>query len=358
MKIAFLIQDISTEGGTERTTCCLAQELARRGHDVTVVSVFRNEPKPHYSTQGVAFVYLTEDSYTLQDSAPARFCKVWKQRRALRSCTALQEAEVIICQKIAASFMAWMAGFGYKAVACEHYRYAMYNASVRRLRKRLYSCMRAVVTLTEKDRKAFLQSGLKSVFCIPNMISITPLPYRGEESKKIISVGRLTAQKGYDLLLSAVAMITDEMGDFHVEIYGEGEDRTALEAQCRRLGLTERVHFPGYSEHIDSVYAESVFYVMSSRFEGFPMVLLEAASSGLPIVSFDCPEGPAVLLRNGGGTLVERENVPALAQAILRMIQDPELRTKSHRESAAVIAPYQPERIGAEWEKLFKNLSK
>jgi hypothetical protein len=62
MKIAFLIQDISTEGGTERTTCCLAQELVRRGHDVTVVSVFRNEPEPYYSTQGVAFVYLTEDS--------------------------------------------------------------------------------------------------------------------------------------------------------------------------------------------------------------------------------------------------------------------------------------------------------
>ena len=357
MKIAFLIQDISTEGGTERTTCCLAQELARRGHDVTVVSVFRNEPEPHYSARGVEFVYLTEDSYTLQDNAAARLRKVWKQRRTLRTCTALQEAEVIICQKIAASFMAWMAGFGYKAIACEHYRYAMYNAPVRRLRKWLYGRMQAVVTLTENDRKAFLQSGLKNVFCIPNMISITPHPYCGEESKRIISVGRLTAQKGYDLLLNAVAMISDEMGDFHVDIYGEGEDRQALENQCRQLGLSKRVHFCGYSAAIESVYAESAFYVMSSRFEGFPMVLLEAASSGLPIVSFDCPEGPAVLLRNGGGTLVERENVPALAQAILRMIQDPELRTKSHRESAAVIAPYQPEQIGAKWEELFKNLS-
>ena len=358
MKIAFLIQDISTEGGTERTTCCLAQELARRGHEVSVVSVFRNEPQPRYTAEGVAFIYLTHEAYTLRETVLARMKKAWSRRALVRSCKALQEADVIICQKIAASFMAWSAGFGHKSIACEHYRYTMYNAPVRRLRKRLYSHMSAVVTLTKNDRKAFEQSGLRKVFCIPNMVSISPIPYHGENSKRIVSVGRLTSQKGYDLLLQSIARIADKMGDFYIDIYGEGEDRPALEAQCRRLGLNERVHFPGYCADIETVYAGSAFYVMSSRFEGFPMVLLEAASSGLPIVSFDCPEGPAILLRNGGGILVERENVTALGQAILTMIQNPALRNKSHNESSAIIEPYQPEQIGKQWEELFKNLSK
>lgn len=358
MKIAFLIQDISTEGGTERTTCCLAQELARRGHEVSVVSVFRNEPQPYYTAVGVAFIYLTHEAYTLRETVLARIKKAWRQRTLVRSCKVLQEADCIICQKIAASFMAWSAGFGHKSVACEHYRYTMYNAAIRRLRKRLYCHMSAVVTLTENDQKAFERSGLRNVFCIPNMVSISPLPYHGENSKRIVSVGRLTSQKGYDLLLQSIALIADKMGDFYIDIYGEGDDRPALEAQCRRLGLNERVHFPGYCTQIESIYAESAFYVMSSRFEGFPMVLLEAASCGLPIVSFDCPEGPAILLRNGGGILAERENVPALGQAILTMIQNPALRDKSHSESAAIIAPYLPSKIGKQWEELFKNLSK
>lgn len=358
MKIAFLIQDISTEGGTERTTCCLAQELARRGHEVSVVSVFRNAPQPRYTAEGVTFLYLTNEAYTLRETVLVRLKKAWHQRTLVRACKALQEADVIICQKIAASFMAWSAGFGHKSIACEHYRYTMYNAPIRRLRKRIYSHMKAVVTLTENDRKAFERSGLKKVFCIPNMVSIMPLPYRGGDSKRIVSVGRLTAQKGYDLLLQAVSQIADRMEDYYIEIYGEGEDRPALEAQCRQLRLTERVHFPGYSDRIEAIYAESAFYVMSSRFEGFPMVLLEAAGSGLPIVSFDCPEGPSVLLKDGGGILVERENTAALGQAILRMIQDPALREKSHRESAAIIAPYLPEQIGKQWEQLFMNLRK
>ncbi len=358
MKIAFLIQDISTEGGTERTTCCLAQELARRGHEVTVVSAFHTAPQPYYTASGVNFIYLTREAYTLRESALERLHKLWRLRGVLRSCMALQEADIIICQKIAASFMAWIAGWGRKSIACEHYRFSMYNALLRRLRTLLYSRLCAVVTLTENDRLAFCRAGLKRVFCIPNMISITPRAYKGQDSNRIISVGRLTAQKGYDLLLRALAIIGDKMAGYQVEIYGEGEERAALEAQCQQMGLSERVHFCGYSTSIETVYASSAFYVMSSRFEGFPMVLLEAAASGLPIVSFDCPEGPAVMLREGGGLLVPKENISALAEAILRMMTDSDLRRLCHEQSARIVAPYMPQKIATQWEQLIEELRK
>ena len=125
MHIAFLIQDITTEGGTERTTCCLATELAHRGHDVTIVSIFRNEQASKYTADGVQMVFLTDSSYTLKDSALKRFIKACGLRQTIRDCSVLQEADVIICQKILASYMAYMAGFAQKAVACEHFKYAM-----------------------------------------------------------------------------------------------------------------------------------------------------------------------------------------------------------------------------------------
>ena len=357
MKIVFLIQDITTQGGTERTTCCVAAELCRRGHDVSIVSIFRNEQQPHYTATDVPVYYLTDTTYTAEKSAMRRLMQVLKTVGKARKCPALVEADCVICQKILASTVAYLAGYRHKSIAAEHFTYGMYAPWLRKMRHRLYRCMRAVVTLTDKDRQCYLHEHLKEVYTIPNMVSVSPVPYHGENSHRIVSVGRLTRQKGYDLLLQAIAKIADEMGDFYIDIYGEGEEREALEQQCKQMGLTDKVHFCGYTREIEQVYADSVFYVMSSRFEGFPMVLLEAAACGLPILSFDCPEGPAVFLKDGGGIVVAPEDTHALGQAILQMIQQPALRAQYRKQLEYVVAPYRPSAIGAQWEDLLQRLT-
>jgi glycosyltransferase involved in cell wall biosynthesis len=356
MKIVFLIQDITTKGGTERTTCCVASEVRKRGHEVSIVSVFCNENQPHYVAEGVPVIYLSNEIYTNEDSPAQRLSKVIRQVCNARRCMQLKDADVIICQKILASALAVLSGYRAKSIAAEHYTYHLYTPIIRKVRHILYAQMCAVVTLTENDQKLYLQEHLKAVFCIPNMVSVSPVSYHGEDSRRIVSVGRLTAQKGYDLLLQAVAHIADEMGDFYIDIYGEGEERNALENQCKQLGLTDKVHFCGYTESIEQIYATSAFYVMSSRFEGFPMVLLEAAACGLPIVSFDCPEGPAILLKAGGGIIVERENTEALGHAILTMIKHPDKRQQYRQQLPQVIKPYTPQRIGDEWEALLASI--
>ena len=356
MKIVLLIQDITTKGGTERTTCCVASELYRHGHEVSIVSVFRNENQPHYTADGVPVYYLKDESYTADKHALLRTGQMARTVRSARRCRALREADVILCQKILASAVAYLSGFRKKSVAVEHFTYWMYTPAIRKIRHRLYQRMRAVVTLTEKDQALYRQEHLKEVFCIPNMVSVSPVPYRGEDSKRIVSVGRLSHQKGYDLLLKAVADIADKMGEFYIDIYGEGEERSALEARSEQLGLTDKVHFCGYTDSIERVYATSAFYVMSSRFEGFPMVLLEAAACGLPIVSFDCPEGPAILLGDGGGMVVEAENTQALGEAILTMIQHPALRQQYRQQLRQVIMPYTPQRIGEQWDTLLTSI--
>jgi glycosyltransferase involved in cell wall biosynthesis len=357
MKITFLIQDITTSGGTERTTCCIAKELQDRGHDVSIVSVFRNEQTPYYAIAGIPVFYLTNESYTLHQNVPYRLCRVIGMAQKARRCRQLENADIIICQKILASTLAYISGYRNKSIAAEHFTYGIYTPAIRKIRSWLYRRMRAVVTLTDKDRALYLNDCIHEVYYIPNMVSVTPLPYRGADMHRIISVGRLTRQKGYDLLLTALSEIVGEMGGYCVDIYGDGEEKEALETQCRQLGLSDIVHFRGYVNSIEKEYATSAFFILSSRYEGFPMVLLEAAACGLPIIGFDCPEGPAILLKNGGGILVDRENTHALAQAVMRMIKHPELQQQYRSQLKTVVLPYTPHKIGEQWEQLLHSIT-
>lgn len=350
MKIAFLIQDITTAGGTERTTCCLAEQMACLGWQVSIVSVFKNYEQPAYSAGShVKIHYITNQRYDDTESYLRRLIRCLALRDDVKKDSVLSGADVIICQKIFASLLAVSSGMRTKAVACEHFRYKMYNSVVRYLRNKMYNRMKALVVLTEADKKQFENHNVKHVVCIPNMVSVQPLEYKGINSKTIVSVGRLTKQKGYDMLVRAVSLIAGQMGDYRIDVYGEGEMHQELDNLRCQLNVEKQIRFCGYSSNIAEIYSNSLFYVMSSRFEGFPMVLLEAAACNLPIVSFNCPEGPGILLKNGGGIIVDNGDINALAEAILRMIQNTELRETYRTQTVSIVQPYSPQSITMLW---------
>lgn len=354
MHIVFVIQDITTKGGTERTTVCLANMFASKGHRVDIVSVFRNNPILAYAVDdGVRVSFVSENTYSLRDGKMGRCMKVIKQVPSFKRLLCSIGADVIIAQRLLAVLLVFLAGYARIAVACEHFKYDVYNSFVKSIRIFLYRYFAWVVVLTDTDKAKF-QRKIKHVSTIPNMVSVTPEPYKGFGTKRIISVGRLDKQKGYDLLLLALENVLPKLQNdgWHVDIYGEGPEQEALLSMSSRLSLDEAVTFKGYSSAIEKEYATSEFYVMSSRYEGFPMVLLEAAACGLPIVSFDCPEGPSVLLGNGGGILVPPENTEALAKAILGMINDDIGRQQLHQQTKDIIKPFVPEMIYEKWMEL------
>lgn len=357
MKIAFLIQDVTTAGGTERTTCCLANEMARQGNEVSIVSVFHEAEVPCYALdERIRLVFISDEHYGLDLSMFARVTLISRQVKAVKSSSELRAADVVISQKILASVLARVAKLAPKTFACEHYKYGMYNAAVRFVRNRLYRAFRGLVTLTDNDRRAFLAHGVQCVHVIENMVSICPLPYQGSSSKRILAVGRLDKQKGYDLLLEAMSKLSREaFPEWQVDVFGDGPERESLLQQSKSLGLDSRITFHPFVKTIEEEYSRHAFLVMSSRFEGFPMVLLEAAASGLPIVSFDCKEGPRALLQNGGGLLVKAEDTRALADAMRLMMTDDRLRDKCARETKQVVADYTPDAIYRKWIKLFNN---
>lgn len=357
MRISFFILDITTGGGVERTTTILSNFFVKKGYKVTIVSAFRQNPTPIFSLdEKVDVVYFLEECYTHTNSLLHILGQYFKVIKAAKAYYKRNCFDVIIGQAFLACFFLWITGNASRAFVCEHFKYGVYNRWIRAFRDKMYRAFRSVVVLTDNDAQLYRAKGL-SVSVIPNAVTFnTQLHDKKELSlKRMISVGRLHHQKGYDLLLPALKPVFEKHPDWHIDIYGEGEDRKILENIRNNLGLTNHVFFPGFVRDIQTEYFRSSFYVMSSRYEGFPMVLLEAMACGLPIVSFDCQEGPSQLLKDGGGLLVPPENIERLTCGINEMIENEELRDALASQAYVKVEKFSPEKIYIRWVTLFNN---
>ncbi|KQE48634.1 hypothetical protein APD45_03090, partial [Acinetobacter baumannii] len=182
-----------------------------------------------------------------------------------------------------------------------------------------------IVTLTNRDKdfwiKNFKLEKEKKVIAIAN-----PSPYQLQDnqpsldSKTILCVGRLTYQKGFDLLIPAWAEVKKALDGWKIVIVGIGEDEDNLKQMTKYYNVEDSIEFAGQQKNMSEFYNKASFFCMSSRFEGLPMVLLEARSYKLPIVSFDCDTGPAEVIEDGkDGFLVNVDNLQEFSQKILKM---------------------------------------
>ena len=200
---------------------------------------------------------------------------------------------------------------------------------------------------------------LNNVEVIPNS-----LPFNnGEQStlinKKILVVGKQSYQKGYDRLLDIWSLVHEKFPDWRLEVYGKLNPKFGLEAKAEALAISKSVHFYPPVKDIQKKYKEAAIYVMTSRFEGFGMVLIEAMSFGVPCVSFDCPHGPADIIENKeDGFLVEEGNIDNFVAALNLLIENNELRKKMGQVARKNAKQYAPEIIMPLWDHLFKSLIK
>ena len=212
-----------------------------------------------------------------------------------------------------------------------------------------------VVTLTKQDAP-FWQCYAKRIQVIPNMLTITPKKVADYQIKRVISAGRYMYEKGVDRLLKAWNLINDQFGDWHLYIFGNG-DRTPYQAIADKLQSAQNIHLMPATEDIAEEFSKSSLYVMSSRYEGFGLVLAEAMSCGLPCVSFDCPYGPREIITDGeDGLLAEDGNIKDLAQKMERLMADVELRKSMGTQAINNISRFQPEVIMTQWADLFQRI--
>jgi len=211
------------------------------------------------------------------------------------------------------------------------------------------------VVLTEKDKEAWVE--LDNVCVIPNPLSFIPQNISKLTEKRVIAVGRYCHEKGYDLLLKAWLIVQNSIADWRLEVFGEG-DRSQYEEMISSLNMDRhRCILHGRSSNIQDEFEKSSLAVCSSKFEGFGLVITEAMSCGLPVVSFDCPWGPRAIIHDGeDGLLVENGNVEKLADAIIWMIQHPEMRSNMATKAIENVQRFSIEKIAEKWRTLFDAL--
>jgi glycosyltransferase involved in cell wall biosynthesis len=215
----------------------------------------------------------------------------------------------------------------------------------------------AIVMQTRKSCECLGEKARARARVIHNPIEITPAAATPRSNYRLAAAGRLTWQKGFDLLIRAFAGIADRHPEWTLVIWGDGDDRAKLEQEVQDSGLSERILLPGTSRSPAEWAGDADVFVFSSRYEGFGNALGEAMAAGLPVVSFDCDYGPADLIdHDQNGLLVPPDDVPALASALDRLLSDAGLRRRLGMAAREVGTRLQPSVIAASWDDILTEL--
>lgn len=238
---------------------------------------------------------------------------------------------------------------GYKRLSAAGKLKKKFVDAITRLAENKYT---GIVFLNQEEYDHYSRS---NGLIIPNFFDPAVDPISVPKKKQVISLGRFSYQKGYDLLLESWSRLADAFPDWSLEIYGNGENAQQLQDQIKRLGLTNARVNPATTE-VPQKLAESAFYVMSSRFETFPMVLLEALWAGIPVVAFDCPTGPrSMLIENQDGLLASPEDVDGLAEQMKRLMQDAALTEKMGKAGHENVRRFNPKEVMGQWLALVEK---
>lgn len=212
------------------------------------------------------------------------------------------------------------------------------------------------LVLTNEDREKWKDD---RVMVINNPLSFESKEISKLKNKKIISVGRLEEVKGFDILIDIWKKVVEKHNDWILEIYGEGSLRNELQNKIDNLKLTNNLFLKGICNDIQNKYLDSSLYIMTSRYEGFGMVLIEAMACGLPLISFNCPCGPSEIIKNKeNGFLINMGNIDEMVEKINLLIENEELRKKIGKKLKELSYNYSEDKIMNQWKELLEDLVK
>lgn len=210
------------------------------------------------------------------------------------------------------------------------------------------------IVLTEGNKKEWK---LKNLQVIPNPLPFFSAEKSSLENKKVIAVGKQSYQKSYDRLLKSWALLGKEFKDWELHIYGKFDENLGLENLAKDLKIDKQVFFHPPERNIEENYAESSIFVLSSRYEGFGMVLIEAMSFGIPCVSFDCNYGPSDIIKDGeDGFLIKNGDEKDFAQKLQELMIDENLRKEMGEKAKTNVKRFLPENVVKKWDELFKKI--
>jgi glycosyltransferase involved in cell wall biosynthesis len=360
-------------GGTIRTGLTLAEYLAG-ARPVEVVSVLRRRDEPFFPFPCGPAVRALEDRRGrrgLIDRLPSllihpddyayAWCSLRTDVALVRWLRALPGGVLITTRPAFNLLAARLAPRGVVTIGQEHLHLSSYRPRLAADIRRGYRRLDAVAVLTSHEARtyrALLDGAPTRVAHIPNALAPAERPASTLDAAEVVAAGRLNSQKGFDLLIAAFAIVAARQPSWRLRIYGSGPERPRLQLQIDALGLAGNVTLEGRHPQLGQAMAAASLFALSSRFEGFGMVLVEAMGAGLPVVSFDCPHGPADIISDGrDGLLVPAEDVDGLAAALLALIEDPDRRRRYGQAALQTAREYAITAIGPRWDRLLAELA-
>lgn len=365
MRLTLVISSLE-RGGAERVMSVLASAWAGQGHQVTLLSLDRDRVPAYPLHPAVKLKHLG-----LLDVSTHIFQALWRnvaRIRGLRRAIGESQPQLVISFMDRVNVLTLLATrrLGVPVIISERIDPSQYDIgrAWHFLRRRVYPSADALVCQTAGALARFQAMSRVRGFVIPNPVVVpdglaarSPVDRKNSLRRELIAMGRLVPQKGFDLLLQAFSRIAPQHPDWTVTILGSGPLLAQLEAQARSSGLEGRVAFAGAVADPFVRLRNADLFVFSSRFEGFGMALAEAMACGLPVISFDCPEGPSVIVRNGvDGILVPAEHVGALAEVLDRLMRDSQERNRLAARAPEVLDRFSVDKILPLWQHLFDRV--
>lgn len=374
MKLIYVVRSLHPVGGIERTLTDKANWLVAHGHEVLFVTYKQGDDEVAFHLDGriklndlrcPIYSLFKHPVYTrlfkyfsLSRMFQKRFREVINDFKPDTISVPIPNAEEFVWEvvKVARNI---------RVVIESHvaYKYLSYGRSKTDFFLYLFhppfQAIRhsdALIVLTKSDADTWKRKGKQKVLVVPNPVSfyVDNVDNVEKDEKRIISVGRLVSQKRFDRLIDAFALIANHYPGWYIDIFGEGDLRLVLEQQVMEKKLSGRINIHNYTFDVMSEYLRSQFMVLSSDYEGFGLVIVEAMACGLPVISTDCPHGPSEIINNGVTGWLVGLDVKDLADRMEWMITHQEERTimgvKAHKAAAA----YRKDVIMKKWESAYK----
>lgn len=350
MKICFLVTDMTRKGGVEHMAAILASQLSSF-YNVYIVSLNNINRIPFFSIDdNVTQLCLSDDT------------KVFENAKKLRSFLIKNRIDILINVDTGIAPVGLLAAFGTKTktVTWEHSNFYNNWGSKKFpiIRKFAARFSNAFVVLTNRDYENYHNNIKKCapLYIIPNPVEIVDVQY-DLSSKTILSIGHLSHLKQFDIAVRVAAIVLKKHPDWQWVICGEGPQRQKLEALINEFDLKDRVILNGPVSDLVAQYSSAAIYVLTSKIEGLPMVLLESKSYKLPIVSFDIMTGPSDVVTNGlNGYLIEPNNINKMAEKINLLIENDDLRIQFSNNSQVDIYKFELNQILQSWKTLINSL--
>lgn len=344
-KICIVINSLRCRGGTERVAVNLSNGFSRRGYEVSLIAL--DGGNPAYEILGDVNVSLINGFSIYNVFSIAK----------LKALVPNNSPVIVISMGRLAIFMTvlrLLVGISNRLYISEHVSYSFFSASVRFIKRLAYRFVDAVVVLTHHDYNLLRSCNLK-VVCIPNFSNLEPCPNASDE-RIVLAVGRLTYQKAFDRLLRIWSRSKND--GWKLRIVGSGEDKESLIKQAHLLGITNSVEFVSDTPNIVDEYKKAQIFLMTSRYEGLPLVLIEAKYHGLAAIAFDCLTGPRDVIQDGiDGFLVPDGDEASFIAKLDRLLADRELLERFKVASFSDRLRFSQEPIIDKWINLLEERS-